>query len=158
AERSAVLDEFCKLTGYHRKYALVLLRRPEDDVPVEPQRRRGPTYSAQTVRVLERIWEAADYPWSVRLKAPLPIWLPWAHKHVPGCTEEVQEQLLRMSPRQMDRRLAAKKRTLKRRIYGRTKPGTLLKQHIAIKTDNWDVTEPGFCEIDLVSHSGPHAS
>jgi hypothetical protein len=63
-----------------------------------------------------------------------------------------------MSPRQMDRRLADKRRRLQRRLYGRTKPGTLLKHQIPVKTDNWDVTEPGYCEIDLVSHSGPHAA
>jgi hypothetical protein len=42
-------------------------------------------------------------------------------------------------------------------MYGRTKPGTLLKHHIPIKTDHWDVTEPGFMEVDLVSHSGERA-
>ena len=42
-------------------------------------------------------------------------------------------------------------------MYGRTKPGTLLKHHIPIKTDHWDVTEPGFTEVDLVSHSGERA-
>jgi hypothetical protein len=47
---------------------------------------------------------------------------------------------------------------LKRRLYGRTKPGTLLKHQIPVKTDCWDVHEPGFTEIDLVSHSGPDAS
>lgn len=157
-ERSKLLDEFCKLTNYHRKYAIVLLRRPVDDGMLKSTHRRGPTYSAAAVRVLEGIWKAADYPWSVRLKALLPLWLPWARKHLRGCTAEVEAQLLRMSARQMDRRLAQKKRKLKRRIYGRTKPGTLLKHHIPIKTDNWDVEEAGFCEIDLVSHSGPCAS
>ena len=157
-ERSKLLDEFCKLTDYHRKYAIAVLRRPVDDDGVKTRLRRGPTYSAATVRVLERIWKAADYPWSVRLKALLALWLPWARKHVRGCTPAVEAQLLRMSARQMDRRLAEKKRKMKRAIYGRTKPGTLLKQHIPIKTDNWDVHEPGFCEIDLVSHSGPNAS
>jgi len=156
--RSKVLDEFCRLTGYHRKYAIALLRRPADETVDKPRRRRGPTYSPAAIRVLERIWKAADYPWSTRLKALLPLWLPWARKHVRGCTNEVEEQLLRMSARQMDRRLGEKKRKLKRRIYGRTKPGSLLKHHIPIKTDNWDVNEPGFCEIDLVSHSGPCAS
>src|SRR5215510_13374588 len=43
---------------------------------------------------------------------------------------------------------------LKRRLYGRTKPGTLLKHHIPIKTDSWNVTTAGFTETDLVSHSG----
>jgi len=157
-ERSNVLDEFCALTGYHRKYAIALLRRPPEQGPRPPRRRRGPTYSPESVRVLERIWEAAGYPWSERLKALLPLWLPWARKHVRGCTPDVAAQLGRMSARQMDRRLAEKKRKLKRRLYGRTKPGTLLKHHIPIKTDNWDVHEPGSCEIDLVSHSGPCAS
>ena len=158
-ERSRLLDEFCKLTKYHRKYAIVLLRRKDDDpAPGSRPRRRGVSYSAASVRVLAKIWKEAGYPWSVRLKALLPQWLPWARQHMPGVTPTVEAELLRMSPRQMDRRLAAKRRKLKRRIYGRTKPGTLLKHHIPIKTDQWDVAEPGFVEIDLVSHSGPNAS
>lgn len=157
-ERSKVLDEFCEVTGYHRKYAIAVLRKPLDNPMGAVRKRRGPTYSDEAVRVLHKIWKAAGYPWSERLKALLPLWLPWARKHVRACTAEVEAQLLRMSARQMDRRLADKKRKLKHRIYGRTKPGTLLKHHIPIKTDNWDVTEPGHCEIDLVSHSGPQAA
>ncbi len=57
----------------------------------------------------------------------------------------------------MDRALAPAKRTLKKRQYGGTKPGTLLKHHIPIKTDRWDVQIPGFAEIDLVTHSGERA-
>jgi hypothetical protein len=53
--------------------------------------------------------------------------------------------------------LAPHKRTIRRRQYGRTTPGTLLKHHIPVKTDHWDVTEPGFTEVDLVSHSGDRA-
>ena len=54
----------------------------------------------------------------------------------------------------MDRRLQPKKRQVRRRLYGRTKPGTLLKHHIPIRTDHWDLTTPGFTEVDLVSRSG----
>ncbi len=159
AKRSRLLDEFCRQTGYHRKYAIRLLGQPADTpVPGAARRRRGPTYSAASVRVLATIWKAAGYPWSTRLKALLPHWLPWARGHIRGLTPEVERALLQMSPRQMDRRLQDKKRQLKGRIYGRTKPGSLLKQHIPIKTDHWDVEDPGYCEIDLVSHSGPHAS
>ena len=61
-------------------------------------------------------------------------------------------------PATIDRRLKPKKRQLKNRLYGRTKPGTLLKHHIPIKTDSWDVKTPGFTETDLVSHSGNSAS
>jgi hypothetical protein len=42
-------------------------------------------------------------------------------------------------------------------LYGRTKPGTLLKHQIPIKAERWETTEPGFGEIDLVSHSGDRA-
>jgi hypothetical protein len=67
---------------------------------------------------------------------------------------EIERQLLSISARQIDRRLGDRKRRLKRGLYGRTKPGTLLKHHIPIRTDNWDVTVPGFGEVDLVSHCG----
>jgi len=50
--------------------------------------------------------------------------------------------------------LRARKSERKRRAYGRTKPGSLLKHHIPVKTDCWDVTSPGFSEIDLVAHCG----
>ena len=90
------------------------------------------------------------------MKALLPLWLPWARRRLALST--ATEVLLRaISARQMDRVLAADKRTIRRRLYGRTAPGTVLKHHIPIKTDHWDVTEPGFTEIDLVSHSGDRA-
>lgn len=158
-ERSRLLDEFCALTGYHRKYAIALLRQPPDTPgPGRSKRRRGVTYSQASIEALAWIWQAAGYPWSQRLKALLPLWLPWARSHVRGLTPAVEAALLRISARQIDRRLKGRKRELKKRVYGRTKPGTLLKHQIPIRTDNWDVSEPGYCEVDLVCHSGPHAS
>lgn len=156
-ERGEVLTELCNATNYHRKYAIALLNCPEED-GLSQVRRRGTSYSTAAMRVVERIWKAAGYPWSCRLKALLPMWLPWARKHIRGITPELEDEVLRISARQIDRRLKDKKRMLKRRLYGRTKPGTLLKHHIPIKTDCWDVSEPGYAEIDLVSHSGPCAS
>jgi hypothetical protein len=108
------------------------------------------------VRALRAIWTVAGYPWSVRLKALLPLWLPWARKRL-SLSKSVETQVRAISARQIDRVLAADKRQIRKRLYGRTKPGTLLKHHIPIKTDHWDVTEPGFTEVDLVSHSGDRA-
>lgn len=65
--------------------------------------------------------------------------------------------MLTTSPRTLDRRLRTRKTQLRRRLCGRTKPGTLLKHHIPIKTEHWNVTAPGFAEIDLVSHSANSA-
>jgi transposase InsO family protein len=83
--------------------------------------------------------------------------MPWIRKRY-RLRPEVAKELLKISPRQMDRRLKAQKTQRRRRLYGRTKPGYLLKHHIPVKTDRWDVQSPGFTEVDLVSHSGNSAS
>lgn len=152
-----ILDEFCATTGYHRKYAIALLNHPPATHPGElVHRDRAPTYSEETIALLAAIWEAAGYPWSSRLEALLPLWLPWARRYFP-LSPTIERQLRKMSPRTMDRRLQARKRRVRHRLYGRTNPGTLLKHHIPIRTEPWDVTTPGFTEIDLVSHSGNSA-
>ncbi len=152
-KKGPILDEFCKICGYNRKYAIRLLGKPCP--PARPKRRRPrtPSYGPDVIRALLLIWKAAGYPWSVRLKAMVPVWLPWLRKRLP-MSRTVERQLLTISPRQIDRRLQTKKSELRHRIYRRTKPGTLQKHQIPIKTDHWDVTRPGFTEIDLVSHSG----
>jgi hypothetical protein len=156
--KKLILSEFCANTGYHRKHAIRLLNGPRPEKRREPARRkRGLRYSQETLAVLTAVWEAAGYPWSVRLKALLPAWLPWIRKRF-RLRAEIERQLLQISPRQMDRRLQAQKRQQKRRLYGRTKPGYLLKHQIPVKTDRWDVHTPGFSEVDLVSHSGNSAS
>jgi len=153
-----ILSEFCANTGYHRKYAIRLLNGPRPEQRQRPERRRrGLTYSQETLAVLTAVWEAAGYPWSVRLKALLPLWMPWIRKRF-GVRPEIEQKLLKISARQMDRRLQAQKTQRRRRLYGRTKPGYLLKHHIPVKTDRWDVQRPGFAEVDLVAHSGNSAS
>lgn len=147
-----ILDEFCAVTGYHRKAAIRVLNGPAPGA-VRPAPRRPLTYPAPVIEALRHIWAAAGYPWSVRLKALLPLWLPWARRRL-RLRPRVEQQLVSISPRQMDRRLAPYRRELTKRLYGRTKPGSLLKHHIPLRTDRWDVTTPGFTEIDLVAHCG----
>jgi transposase InsO family protein len=156
--KKVILGEFCANTGYHRKYAIRLLNGPQPEKRrTQRERRRGLSYSPETLALLTAVWEAAGYPWSVRLKALLPLWLPWIRKRF-RVRPAIAKQLLQISPRQMDRRLRAQKTQRRRRIYGRTKPGYLLKHHIPVKTDRWDVQTAGFTEVDLVSHSGNSAS
>ncbi|TKS59782.1 MAG: integrase [Nitrospira sp.] len=157
-ERSALLDEVTRVCRYHRKYAIGLLSRAAPArPPVRRVARRRPTYSAEVIRFLAQIWEASGYLCGQRLKAALPHWLPWGRKRM-GLTPSIEQQLLRISPRQIDRRLRERKRRLKRRLYGTTRPGSLLKHMIPIKTDHWDVTKSGYLEIDLASHSGASAA
>jgi len=158
AEKQRILDEFCANCSYHRKHAIRLLNRALPAGKPEPRRRRrGRTYGSQAISVLKAVWAAADYPWSVRLKALLPEWMPWIRRRF-RLDAATEQQLLRISARSIDYRLGGEKRKLRRRLYGRTKPGTLLKHHIPLQTDHWEVEVPGFTEIDLVSHSGQAAA
>jgi len=155
--KGIILNEFCQVCGYHRKYAIRKLQAaPRDEKSEHQRRKRTPAYGPIVISILEKIWRIADYPWSSRLKVILRLWMPWIRKRY-RITIQQERQLLRISPRTIDYRLKAKKMQLRRRIYGRTKPGTLLKHHIPIKTDCWDIAVPGFTEIDLVSHSGNSA-
>jgi len=112
-----MLDEFCANTRYHRKHALRLLNgpppgrtRPRPDHPA-----RQPTYGREMVSVLKATWKAAGYPRSVRLKALIPLWMPWVRKHF-QLSGELERQLLAISPRQIDRRLCPSKAADQRRF------------------------------------------
>jgi hypothetical protein len=156
AEKGRLLDEVCRVTGYHRKYAVRRLNGPPPERQPPRRRLRGPSYSSAVDQALRLVWEAANYPWSVRLKAMLPLWLPWLKRRL-SISAQLESQLRRISPRQIDRRLGPYKAQAKKRLYGKTKPGTLLKHQIPIKAERWEVSQPGYTEIDLVSHSGDRA-
>ena len=154
-ERGRILEEFSRVCGYNRKYAIRKLSGPPPGERPRARRRgkRRPLYGPQVISILRELWEAAGYPWSVRLKAMVPVWMPWIRRRY-HTTPELEGRLLSISPRQIDRRLESQKASMRRRLYGRTKPGTLLKHQIPLRTDHWDVKSPGFAEVDLVSHSG----
>lgn len=152
-EKEKMLDEFCSNTGYNRKYAIRLLNGPEPEKSPRFRRARKASYSHKLIGLISAVWEAAGYPWSVRLKAVLPLWLPWIEKRF-RLDAETKQKLLKISAATMDRHLKWKKQQIRKRLYGRTRPGSLLKHQIPIKTDSWNVKEAGFVEIDLVSHSG----
>ena len=97
--KRGLLDEVCEVTGYHRKAVIRLLRRA---MPPRGRRRgRRVVYGPEVVRALRAIWTAAGYPWSVRLKALLPAWVPWA-RHRLRLTSASERALLRISARQID--------------------------------------------------------
>lgn len=153
AEKGRILDEFCQVTGYHRKSALRRLHGRPRQTAGAHRRGRPAVYGPAVASALREIWTAAGYPWSLRLQALMPLWLSWAQRRF-RLSAPVCAQLQAISPRQIDRVLHPVKRTLTTRRYGRTKPGTLLKHHIPLKTDRWDVAGPGFTELDLVAHNG----
>jgi hypothetical protein len=116
-EKRRILDEFCANCGYHRKHAIRLLKGPPPGE--KPQRKRRPrkvTYGPRVISILKAVWKAADYPWSVRLKALLPKWLPWIRQRF-RLRVELERQLLAISARSIDYRRRAHKGKLRRRRW-----------------------------------------
>ena len=149
-----MLDEFTAATGFHRKYALRLLKHGYRRRKGKPKGRKA-IYRGEVVSALEQVWEVYGRICSKRLHPYLPEGL----KVLERCGEiqfsaETKQLLLRMSSATMDRCLRPV-RVKSAHGLSTTKPGSLLKQAIPVRTfTNWDEEQPGFLEIDLVAHCG----
>jgi len=154
-EKSRILDEFTKVTGCHRKAAIRLVRR-RHRLQADKKRGRPRQYDAAAAEALKAAWEATDRLCSKRLHPFLPELITALRRHGDkAMTAEVEAQLCRMSPSTIDRLLAPWRKSGWRRPLSTTKPGTLLKNCIPIRTfTDWQENRPGFLEVDLVSHCG----
>ena len=159
-ERTIILDEFCATCGYHRKHAIRLLRRFRRFIkPKTKKRGRPPVYHREILlKPLKQIWLAANLPCSKRLKAILPLWLPGYVQSFGNLPPGVSQALLSISAATIDRFLNPVRIQYKKRGRTTTKPGTLLRKHIPIKTNQWDESRPGFLEADTVAHCGESLS
>jgi len=153
SRKSQILDEFVAVTGFHRKAAIRRLggRRRRTG------RRRGrpPVYTPDVVAALRAVWEVYGCICSKRLAPFLPEAVALLAREgkviVPS---DVRDRLIRMSPATIDRVLAPH-RHKGGRGRATTKPGTLLRSQVAVRTfADWTDTRPGFLEIDLVAHCG----
>jgi len=157
SEKKTILDEFVAATGYHRKYAIRLLKHGR---PRHSSKKHGlpKVYHGGVVAALERIWEICGRICSKRLHP----FLPEMVKVLERCGElqlpvETKVLLLQMSSATMDRCLRPVRFDHPHGL-STTKPGTLLKKAIPVRTyASWDEDRPGFLEIDLVAHCGETA-
>jgi len=160
AEKQRILAEFVATTGYHRKYALTLLNHPPHPRSCPVRRPRAQTYTPAVQRALVRLWEIADRICSKRLVPGLPALIDALERHGELTLDPpTRTLLLTLSPATTDRLLASTRRAALPRGRTTTKPGSLLKHQIPIRTSaDWDDARPGFLEIDLVAHGGESAS
>ena len=150
-----ILNEFCSVCGYNRKYAIRLLNQRAKST--NKRRRPGPKAvytSPELLAALKRIWFASDQMCSKKLKAAIPLWLPFYETAYKALTPQTQEKLLTISASTIDRVLKPVRVAYGRKGLSGTRPGSLLKTQIPIRTDFWDVTQPGFMEADTVAHCG----
>jgi len=153
--KGRMLDEFCAATRYNRKYALQLLRHgPPRSKKGKPG--RHPRYGRDVIAALVEVWQASGHICGKRLHPFLPELVEVLERHGElRLAPEVQNKLLQMSRATIDRRLQRARSTRPLRGRTTTKPGSLLKSAIPIRTfADWDDARPGFLEIDLVAHCG----
>jgi hypothetical protein len=158
--KTLILDEFCATCGYHRKHAIRLLRRfKRFQRPKANKRGRPPSYRPEIIlKPLKQIWLAANLPCSKRLKAIVPLWLPGYLQHFGDLPQEALKALPHISAATIDRLLRPTRIHYTKRGRATTKPGTLLRKQIPIKTNQWDESRPGFLEADTVAHCGESVS
>lgn len=154
-EKSKILDEFTKVIGCHRKAAIRLLRRVNQ--PRAGKKSGRPRqYGAAVVGALRVAWEATDRLCSKRLHPFLPELVKVLRRHgIQTFTAQIEAELCQVSPSTIDRLLRPYRRLGGRRPFTTTKPGSLLKNSIPIRTfADWEEDRPGFIEVDLVPHCG----
>lgn len=156
-QRGAMLDELCALTGYNRSYAARRLRaHARSPAPPKRIRVRERTYTGELLPALRKVWATLDRCCGKRLAAVMePTIAALERCGELELTAGQRELLCAASPATLDRLLAGERRRLRLKGRSLTKPGTLLKGQIPVRTfAEWDHTRAGFLEVDLVGHEG----
>ena len=170
-EKTKRLDELVALTQYTRRHARRLMNQHGKQVWLNrktklvgdlkqlPPRVRARVYDEKVVAVLSKLWKMMDYICGKRLQPALPELIGVLERHNElRCDAPTRAKLMKISAATIDRLLRPERHKHELRSRSRTRPGTLLKHQIPIRTfSDWDEQRPGFAEIDLVGHDGGHA-
>jgi hypothetical protein len=171
-DKKIILNEFIHSTGYHRNYAAFVLRNInktvrigsknifKGDARIKIHRKRKPVYDEAVVSALKFIWKLMDFICGKRLKQIINEAIDNLEKfEIIHFNSEIRQKLSSISPATIDRKLKKERKKLELKGRSHTKPGTLLKHQIPIKTfADWDDTAPGFVEVDLVAHDGGNSN
>lgn len=158
--KTMILNELCATTGWHRNHARKALAAALKPKLVKPARKaRAPKYDENTVVALGFCWAVLGAPTGKRLAPMMGDLVPRLRRFEElDVNDETAAALVAMSPATIDRRLAEDRDKLILKGRSHTKPGSLLKDQIPIRTwAQWDDAVPGFVEIDLVGHEGGNA-
>jgi hypothetical protein len=162
-EKGAILDRLCALAGYNRSYAARLLRsakvtRSYKKVKKVLQKPRGRKrrYGPECMAPLVKVWSVMDMACGRRMAAGMVDTVSAMVRFGElDCPAETIEKLCAMSASTIERMLAVQRKKVGLKGRATTKPGTLLKSQIPIRTGTeWDKRHAGFVEMDTVAHCG----
>lgn len=154
--RRSILDHFCAVTGYNRKYAIAVLRGKGRRR--RATRRRPRRYGTPVVRAVRMVWESSGWVCAERLKPILPSMADQlVHHGSLDMDEELRMQLCTISVSTLKRLMRELDTQIQRRRQSTTRPGTLLRREIPIAIGA-HYEKPGWLEIDLVAHCGASAA
>ena len=158
-EKRRILDEFVAITGYHRKHAIRLLNA---DVASKKRRKGGRrrVYDDAVLEALVVLWEASDRVCGKRLRALLPVLVPALERHGHlDLDASVRERVLSASAATIDRLLAPTRTAATGKTRKALQSRTGVRKSIPVRTfSDWKEPEPGYTEVDLVSHCGGDSS
>jgi len=153
-EKSRIINIIADSTGYCRAHIIRAFAK-DIQVPKRIVRSRSSRY-AHLYETLKFIWAASNFLCGKRLAPFLPELVKSLKRHKEiRIPKEDEALLLEISAATIDRLLAPAKKEISIKGRSTTKPGTLLKHQIPIRTfADWNENKPGFLEIDLVAHCG----
>ena len=151
-QKTIILNEFCQVTGCHRKHAIRKLKRFKFFLKTTKKSGRPKIYDRGVLEVLRKIWLTANLPCGKRLKPILDLWMPSYIKTFGSPDPVVKEKLTAISSATIDRIFKPVRPKFKKRGFSATRSGTLLRKQIPIQTNQWDQDRPGFIESDTVHH------
>ena len=151
--KSRMLDELCDDYQYERKYAIKLLSAGL--APASGKAHPGPARRYEEVQpVVQYIWQKAEQPCGKRLVPILRQWLPYYERRFERLSPGHRKLVGQISAATLDRLLAPARAQYAGRGRCGTKPGSLLRCEIPIRTGTWDLSRPGYLEADSVAHCG----
>ena len=157
-DKGPMLDELCELTGWTRRHARRVLVEPATKPRSTPRHRR--VYGQEVLGPLRFVWATLGGPAGKRLAPFMQEAIEALERHGEiDLLPEVRTKLLSVSAATIDRMLAPERAKLRMKGRSGTKPGSILRRQIPIRTfAEWDDARPGFCQVDLVSHDGGNPS
>ncbi len=149
-DKTRMLDEYCKICGLNRKYAIYQINNYDPNREKKTKGRQS-KYGTEVIYHLKKLYFYMDQICSKKMKAAIPIWLPLYEEPM---SQECRTLLLSISAPTIDRLLRETKKAEIKKRNCTTKPGSIIKSRIPIKTLDADIKEPGFIEADTVAHCG----